>query len=410
MLRDRRLLTIFVIVCANFLGATLVLPTLPLYAVRHFDATPQQVSMVMAAFFVAQFIAAPWLGRLSDRWGRIPVLIGSQLGTVISFILMGTAGSLELLLLARALDGITGGNIIVAQAYIADISPREKRTQSLGIVWTAFGIGYIVGPAIGGVVGALTDDRTPFYLGALISLGALLMTAAFLREPAARQRKTRVPLKRSEVLPNTPLLLILLLGFMAQIGIALLQSTIALFGKVVVFAGQPDEQINIGVGLLLTTVGIGQVLTQMLLLPRLMPRLGERRLVIVGALLRAVGFFALALLPFHWSLSGLALVLIASASGLMMPALQSLATTSVREDISGSVLGLYQSATTLGIILGTTSSGWLFAQAPGLPYLTAGVLLLVCLLPASVLLRKARDNAVRVGHPVEGGVLEGASD
>lgn len=123
---NRRYLLLFLIVFANFLGGTIVLPTLPLYTQHHFDARPETISMLLASYFIAQFFAAPVLGRLSDRVGRLPVLLISQIGTFFSFLMMGSAQSLWVLFIARVIDGVTGGNVIVAQAYVTDITTPKK--------------------------------------------------------------------------------------------------------------------------------------------------------------------------------------------------------------------------------------------------------------------------------------------
>jgi DHA1 family tetracycline resistance protein-like MFS transporter len=389
----RRLFSVFLIVFANFLGGTVVLPTLPLYAQRHFDADPGVISLMLASFFIGQFLAAPWLGRLSDRYGRVPVLIVSQIGTFLSFLIMGTAASLPVLFAARVLDGITGGNVIVAQAYITDFSPREKRTQSLGIVWTAFGVGYILGPALGGIVGALFSDRATFFLGAAISFITVVITWLLLDEPKEKRVNRKVGIRPAEIASNHLLVLILVIGFMAQFSIALLQSTLALFGEAVVFAHHTDQEINLGVGLLLTCTGVGQLITQWAILPPMVKRLGERRLVVVGAVIRAVGFLSMAVFVSPWLIGGFSLMAIAIASGTMMPSLQSLATTSVSESVSGSVLGVYQSSVTLGIIIGTAIGGQLFEVAPTLPYVIAGTVLLLTTIPALLLMRRAQPVA-----------------
>jgi DHA1 family tetracycline resistance protein-like MFS transporter len=389
----RRLFSVFLIVFANFLGGTVVLPTLPLYAQRHFDADPGVISLMLASFVIGQFLAAPWLGRLSDRYGRVPVLIVSQIGTFLSFLIMGTAASLPVLFAARVLDGITGGNVIVAQAYITDFSPREKRTQSLGIVWTAFGVGYILGPALGGIVGALFSDRATFFLGAAISFITVVITWLLLDEPKEKRVNRKVGIRPAEIASNHLLVLILVIGFMAQFSIALLQSTLALFGEAVVFAHHTDQEINLGVGLLLTCTGVGQLITQWAILPPMVKRLGERRLVVVGAVIRAVGFLSMAVFVSPWLIGGFSLMAIAIASGTMMPSLQSLATTSVSESVSGSVLGVYQSSVTLGIIIGTAIGGQLFEVAPTLPYVIAGTVLLLTTIPALLLMRRAQPVA-----------------
>lgn len=389
----RRASILFAIVFANFLGATIVLPTLPLYAKRYFEATPETISILLASFFVAQFIAAPFLGRLSDRVGRLPVLVVSQIGTCISFLMLPTAPSLAVLFAARILDGITGGNIIVAQAYVTDITPRQQRAQGLGIIFAAFGLGYILGPALGGLLGAYFGDRAPFWAGAAISFITVVLTWLFLDEslPAAeraRRRTSPVQLAPRLLLANTPLMLILVTAFTAQFSIAVLQSTIALYAAIVLFAGQPEPAINLGVGLMLTGIGVGQFFTQLALLRPLVRRYGERRLVVIGAVLRAIGMTSIALFASPFLVGGFSLLLVALASGIMMPSLQALATTSVSEDISGGVLGVYNSSTSLGIIAGTAIGGSLFSISPQTPFWVAGAVLAVSVIPGVLLLRR----------------------
>lgn len=397
----RRTVTLFLIVFSNFLGGTIVLPTLPLYAQRHFDMSPEVISLLLASYFIAQFIASPFIGKLSDRFGRIPVLIVSQLGTVISFIMLGFAGSVFMLFASRILDGITGGNVIVVQAYITDVSPREKRTQSLSLVWMAFGLGYILGPAIGGFVAAAFTEQASFMLGAAISLLSLVMTWALLDETLTAERRAllktvkKASLKARDILANVPLSLILLIAFGTQFGLSLLTSMITLFGEDVIFAGQTPEAVNVGVGILLTCIGVGQFLTQLVLIKPSVERFGERRLVIIGLTLRGLSMLIFVLLatPF---LSGFALLLFAGASGLLMPSLQAMATVSVEDESqNGAVMGIYQSAISLGIIAGTSLGGNFYGIAPELPFLIGGVIMFIMLLPGVVLNRRLGPVSVR---------------
>lgn len=399
---DKRVATLFLIVLVNFLGGTIVLPTLPLYSSHRFDASPEMISVLLASYFLAQFLAAPVMGRMSDRVGRLPVLIVSQLGTFISFVMMAGAESLWVLFAARVLDGITGGNVIVAQAYMTDITPRERRTQALGLIFAAFGLGYIVGPAVGGLLAAAFDDRAPFYVGAVISLGTVLLTYFTLdesltpEERMARRGAGQSRMSPRDILGNVPLVLILVIGFGAQFSIALFQSTIALFGEAVLFKGYSQQSVNLGVGLMLTGIGIGQFITQIALIRPLVSRFGERRLVVIGAVLRAISMFSVAVIASPLLVGAGSLTLLAVASGIMMPSLQSLATMSVSEDISGGVLGIYGSATSLGVIVGTFLGGQIFAITPNLPYVVAGSVLLITVIPALILLRNGST-------PVAGG-------
>ena len=198
---DRRLLTILMIVFVQLVGASMVNPILPLYAQSHFDMQPQSITLLLTAFFAAQFIAGPFIGRLSDNYGRLPVLIISQIGTVIAFVMIGLAESVAMLFFARILDGITGGNIIVAQAYITDIFPEEKRTQALGYIFAAFGLGFIVGPALGGILAGAFGPQIPFLLAAVAAFLTVLLTHYTLEEtvtPEDRERNKNAPKGSSE--------------------------------------------------------------------------------------------------------------------------------------------------------------------------------------------------------------------
>lgn len=397
----RRTITLFLIVFVNFLGGTIVLPTLPLYAQRHFGASPEIISFLLASYFIAQFLAAPVLGRLSDRYGRLPVLILSQIGTVLSFIILGTAQTLPVLFAGRILDGITGGNIIVAQAYVTDITPRETRAQGLGIIFAGFGLGYMVGPGIGGLIGALLNDQAPFYIAAVVSLVTVLLTWFALDEslPAEerlrRAQQEQVRMDLHAVTGNRPLMLILLIAFCAQFSIAVMNSTLALFGETVVFNGYSARDTNLGVGLLMTGIGVGQFLTQVALIRPLVAQYGERRLVVGGAVLRGIGMLSLTVFTSPWLVGSISLVLVAVASGIMMPPLQALTTTTVSEKLSGAVLGVYQSSASLGIIIGTALGGALFSASPTLPFAVGGMVLVLTALPALLMAQRTHDLKVK---------------
>ena len=374
----------------------MVLPILPIYATTRFGMSYETVTLLNAVFFGAQFVAGPFIGRLSDRYGRLPILIISQIGTVISFILLGLAGSVEMLFFARILDGITGGNIIVAQAYVTDITPKEQRTQALGYIFASFGVGFIFGPAIGGILASTFSYETPYFFAAGAAAFVVFLTWRLLDESLTaeqresnRSKQTR-PLGVRTVLFNIPLVSILAMSFAAQLAFAMLQSTFALFGEAVLFPGDPD-QAQLGVGLLLATIGVGQIFTQIYLVKRLVKRFGDEGLVVVGSIVRSISMFVLVLAatPFAAVIN---LFLFAVGTGTQMPALQSLVTNTVEDNQRGAVLGLYQSAVSLSIIIGSAIAGSLFAIAPGLPYLTGGIIFAVITIPAIMIARWARQN------------------
>lgn len=390
---DRRLLTILLIVFVQMLGASLILPILPLYAQETFALSPQSVTLLISSFFAAQMLAGPTIGRLSDRYGRVPVLIVSQIGTAISFVLIALAQTPELLFFARIFDGITGGNIIVAQAYITDITPAEKRTQSLGLIFAAFGLGFIFGPALGGSLSALLGPQAPFLVAAVAAGLLVLLTRATLNESLTQEQRTLNRTGRGEPLDfhtiwsNSPLLMVLLIAFVGQFGLGLLQATFALYGKEVLFASSDPRLTKLGIGILLTFVGVGQFLTQTVWLPRALRFLGEPALAMLGMGLRALGFIVYALTTQPW-VAAIGSLLFATGMGFLMPPVQALATRLVADSQRGRVLGLFQSVVSLAIIISTAVAGGIFAANPVLPHWLGAGLTLSLLLPGLRLWRQ----------------------
>lgn len=409
---DRRIFTILSIVFVQIAGAALILPILPLFAEREFDLHPASVSLLVSSFFIAQFFAGPLMGQLSDRYGRIPLLIISQIGSAISFFIMAAAGSAWLLFAARVVDGITGGNIIIAQAYVTDITPRERRTEAFGYIFAAFGIGFIVGPALGGLLSAWFGARMPFVVAgaaALVTAGMCLLLEETVQpakaaasasggtdrppRPALLSRPTGIRLTPAQVIRNRPLLLIMAVGFIGQFGLGMVQATFALYAAAVLFPGAGIDATNMGVGLLLTVVGLGQFVTQTWLIHPLKQRFGDARLVILGTLLRtgALVIYAVVASPY---LAAAGSLFFAVGMGLTMPPLQSLATRTVDDLMRGGVLGVFQSAVSLAIIISTAIAGIIFAAGPTLPYWIGAALSLAALPPAWIVLRQARRDAL----------------
>ncbi len=388
---DRRLITILLIVLVQMLGAAMILPILPLYAQREFALSPQVITLLSTSFFAAQFIAGPYLGRLSDKHGRIPVLIISQIGTALSFVMLAIAPAAGFLFLARILDGITGGNIIVAQAYITDITPREKRTESLGYIFAVFGLGFVLGPALGGILSAALGPRVPYLIAAAAAFGVVILTWLTLEEtltPEQRQanrQSTGNSMSPRQIIRNRALILILIVAFLGQSGLGLLQSTFALFGEAVLFDGYSPQTATLGIGLLLAVVGLTQFITQAAFLRPLLARFGEYWLVLLGNTGRMIGSFAfaVAVTPVMGAAGS---VIFAFGISIMMPSLQSLATSTVDDEYRGGVLGLYQSTISLSIIISSAVAGVLFAMSASMPYWIAGGLAILALIPAVLLL------------------------
>ncbi len=386
---DRRMVTILLIVFVQLLGASMVLPILPLYAERQFELSPRTITLLVSAFFAAQFVASPVLGRLSDRFGRVPVLIISQIGTVISFVMLAVAPNFAWLFASRILDGITGGNILVAQAYITDITPKARRTQSLGLIFAAFGLGFIFGPALGGVLSAAFGARIPFLLAAAAAGGVVLLTWFTLDESLTKEQRLANSsrgdsLRLGRLVRNRPLVTLLALAFVVRFALGLLQSTFALYGSAVLFTGFEDRFVNLGVGLLLSVVGLSQFITQTVLLDPLLQRFKEPTLVLWGNVGRTLGMFGFAIFASPWA-AALACIFFAVGGGVMTPSLQSLATGTVDDEVRGGLLGIYNSALSLATIAGTALGGFLFEITPTTPYWLGAILSAIIILPALLL-------------------------
>jgi DHA1 family tetracycline resistance protein-like MFS transporter len=413
----KRLFPILLVIFTNILGAGVIIPILPLYAEGQYGGTVLQITLLSSSFFGAQFIAAPWLGRLSDLYGRRPVLILSQLGTVLALVLFIFAGpiggwidSLEatlpmtggmiMLYVARILDGLTGGNITTAQAYVSDITTQEDRASGLGLLQAAFGVGFIFGPAFGGVLSKF-GPVVPFIGAAIITTGTLLLTTFSLEEslpPEERGDKSQ----RGSMLPSPELLkkeralvLVLLIGFTAALAFSSLTATYALYANRVLFGPSIDPmRVQLYIGLMLTFNGLIQVITQVALLQRLVKRLGEQRLLLVGesALFAAFAGFA----STGSALAATALLApFAFGQGVSEPSLQSLVTRFGVGQVRGQMLGFYQSARSLALIIGPIWAGYVFeALSPRAVYWGGSLLVFIAILFVLVLLRQDLPSGI----------------
>ena len=394
---DRRLLTILLIVFVQMVGTSMVHPILPLYAQTAFGMDAQVITLLITTFFAAQFLAGPFIGRLSDQRGRLPLLLISQIGTVIAFLMIGFTQSVAVLFLARVLDGVTGGNIVVAQAYVTDIMPEKRRTQALGYTMAAFGLGFIVGPAAGGILASRFGPQAPFLLAAAAALATVVLTWFTLEESLSAGDKARnrdseaARMRPAELLRNVPLVAVLILSFMSRFGMGLLIGTFALFAEAVLFRSQDFATVSLGVGLMLMVVGLGQFLTQILVLPAALKRFGDPLIILFGVVARALSMFLLAV-AVEPNIGALSLVFFALGSGLLVPPLQSLLTKTVAPELRGGALGLNQSVMNLGVILSTAIAGTLFALNPALPNWMGGLLYCLALAPAVFLWAWARSK------------------
>ena len=353
--RRSPLALIFLTVFIDLVGFGIVIPVLPLYAER-FGASPLVIGLLLGVYSFMQFLCAPLLGKLSDRIGRRPVLIASLFGTAAGFLLMGLAKTLALLFVARVIDGATGGNLSTAQAYIADVTPPERRSRSMGLIGAAFGLGFIFGPAIGGLLSRLSP-AAPVFFAAVLALANTLAVAIFLPEslPAERRQRARARTSFATLFHGRvgiSLGGVLVVYFLTTVAFSLLTAIYPLFTERrfgydalhngAIFAGQ----------------GVLSAVVQGALLGRLLRIFKEKGLAVAGAILLAAGMFAL---PVGHSLALLlaATAAVAVGHGLMAAPLNGLASKCADETAQGRALGVMQSAASLARIVGPVLGGWL---------------------------------------------------
>lgn len=389
------LAVLLLVVFVDMAGFGIIIPFMPFWA-EHFGATPAVVTLLMASYSFAQFLLAPAIGWASDRWGRKPVLLVSVAGSVLSFAWMGLADALWMLFAARVLAGATSANISVAQAYVADVTPGESRAGGMGLLGAAFGLGFILGPAIGGLLAggdpAAPDYRTPFLAGAAVSLLSLALGLVLLREPARHRVEAAeglTPTARlrafAQVLGHPavalPIAVMTLLAFV----MGGLESTFALWAERQLAWGPRQT------GFFLAYIGVCMALVQGGLVGRLSARFGEAPVVALALTVFTAG---LVVLPLAQGL-GLVLaagLLTAGGLGLGQPALNSLISRAAPADRQGGVMGASQSAQSLARIFGPAVAGVLFsAFGRNAPYYVGACLTLAALVLALGILRRARD-------------------
>jgi multidrug resistance protein len=341
--------TIWSTVALDLVGFGIIVPILGRYAER-FGASGLTVGLLFASFSLAQLLMAPVLGYLSDRIGRKPVIIISLIGTAVGSFITGAAGALWVLFAGRIVDGASGGSLSVAQAAVADIAPEERRPALLGMLGAAFGIGFVLGPAIGGLA-ALGGPHVPFYLaGVLASINAI---AAMVRLPETRPADLR-PARRTRRTPESPILRHLaIVGFITVFAFTSFEATFSLFGdRRFGLTEASSAAVFLGVGLVLITVQGG-------LYGRWAERYGVPRLLVAGLSMLVLGL-ALMSVSLVWPVLIVALLLLSVGQGCASPSMTTLVTEHAPADRRGEALGYQQSAYAVARVLGPPAAGAMF--------------------------------------------------
>ena len=356
---------VVLIVLIDLLGFTVVMPLLAPFA-EQYGFREWQIGLLFSAYPLCQLIAGPILGRMSDRYGRRPILIFSQAGTALSFLILGLSRNFTVMLLARMLDGASGGNILVAQAYVADVTTPENRSRGMGLIGMAFGLGFVLGPLLGGVLVSLpiAEDwrlRLPFLVAAGFSTLAWILVLSRLPESrpvGARNRESaRVLSWRGLVdtmtLPGIGQLM--LLGFLSVLAFAALEGTLSLYLR-----RRMDWNVR-SAAFVFAGLGLLSALVQGGLIRRLVPRFGEPRLIGAGIAIVALGFAGLALASGALELAG-AIVLVGVGQGLVGPSVSGLLSRITPASEQGAVFGTLSSAQTLARMISYSTANLLLGR------------------------------------------------
>lgn len=367
-------------VALDLIGFGIVVPILGRYAER-FGAGGVAVGLLFASFSLAQFVCAPLLGRLSDRIGRKPVLLVSLFGTAAASFLTGAAGALWLLFLARVLDGASGASVSVAQGAVTDMVDAEERPRALGLLGAAFGIGFVLGPVLGGL-GSLAGVHVPFYIAG--SLALVNAVVAIWRVPETRPRTASAerPVRDGRAVRVWTMALA---TFVAVSAFAGFEATFALLSQ------QRFDLEEGGIAAVFIGIGLLLVVVQGVLVRPATKAYGASRTLVVGLALNCIGLALLAAAE-RWTLLIPALVLLTLGQGLVTPSLTLLVTARVPEHHRGEALGFQQGVSALARVVGPAVAGVLFQHAAiGAPYVLGAALCAVAL--AVVLVSRSPGNA-----------------
>jgi len=388
-------LILFATVFFDLLGFGIVIPFLPMYATR-LGVGAGAIGLLLSAYSIMQFIFAPVLGRLSDRIGRRPIIMLGLLGSSLSYLIYGFTDSFAGLLISRAVHGACAATISTAQAYVADTTEESKRAHAMGMIGAAFGLGFVLGPAVGGLLGAVSL-RTPVLFAAALTFTNLIFAAVWLPEShhpqalaqdaaSGARAGARAGSRWSLDLPrrlgrHRALAPLFVVAFLLTFAIAALEATFALTVPAVY------GYAAAGVGGLLAFAGLAQAIAQGYLVGKLVPRTGEAALVVAGAASLAIGLAPLGSWSSHVALYGM-LILIASGYGVGTTAVATLISRRTGRELQGEALGLNQSVLSLARVIGPIAGGLVYqAMGPAAPYFGGAAVAAVAMVLAT-----------RIGH------------
>ncbi|GCE14003.1 MFS transporter [Tengunoibacter tsumagoiensis] len=371
------LLLMALTILIDFIGFGLIIPLLPFWA-EHVGATPVGVGLILTVYAIAQFVCTPLLGSLSDRYGRKPVIVASLILETCSFVLTALAGNLPLLLCARFLGGIGASNIGSAQAVVADVTDAKNRASGMGMIGASIGLGFVIGPLLGGILAPL-GTTLPFWVAGGLALINALLVILFL--PETRQQRTGSAVRQNllrgwgSVLHTPAILTLISVNLLFTLAFTAMEAVFSLFSQKTFGWGASQN------GYIFTYIGIIIVLMQGGLVGQLVKRWNERGVMLVGLLLLAVGLIMLAFSQ-QFALLLVSLALLSIGEGAVTPTVSTLLSFASSQEKQGEILGLSQGLAGLGRAVGPVAAGLAYMFYPGTPFIIGGILVLLAFLVA----------------------------
>ena len=393
---------IFLIVLIDLMGFGIIIPLLPFY-VKDPESNPMKVTLLFSIYSICQFVGAPILGAISDRKGRKPVLAFSQLGSAAGYLMLGLATQVQwkwpgmlltLVYLSRIIDGFTGGNISTAQAYISDVTTVKTRSRAMALIGIAFGLGFSIGPFMGGVLGSY-NPHLPAYIAAMMSVLAAILTMIKLQESVVKKpvdvEAWLHPSQFKPVLKRPILVQLLMMSFVTMAAFVMMECTIGIFLK----RHYSYDQKH--VGWFFGYVGLVIVVVQGGVIRRLLKTIGDWPLAIAGPTLVAIGMVLYAATAWHPSFALLLIAGAINATGrsCQQPTVSSLLARNSSPEIQGVVFGLSNGLGSLARVIGPIIAGVTFPLLRNSgPFVVAGVFSIIGAIWTAILCQHTRHSVV----------------
>lgn len=375
---------LFLVMFLVMVGFGIIIPVIPFLAEK-VGGSPTELGLLMASYSLMQLVFAPVWGRLSDRIGRKPIMIIGIAGLAISFFITAIADSLWLLFVARIIGGIlSSANMPTAMAYVADITTTEDRSKGMGIIGAATGLGFVFGPAIGGVF-SKTNLSLPFIIAGVLSLLTLVLVIFLLKESLPiEKRKVQISQEKESMWKGFkgPYTIMYLLQLFVTLSMAGLEATFAYF------AAQKAGINTVQLGYIFMIMGLGGAIVQGGLMGPMSKKYGESFIIKAGICVSAIGF-VLIIFTTNFLTAAIFLTIFGMGNGIIRPAISALLTKNETTG-HGNITGLLSSVDSLGRIIGPPLGGWLFTISIGLPFITGAILSVVALVLYFVYERKVR--------------------